>query len=244
MWLARLDLRYEQEMRGNEDQSRKTYRVIDIDLDHGEAALREWNAGRVEFMRLVYQTGLSEEEAVSLDREFQAILLAADAVARGLSVGWVDDGDWDDFRYWERALERFDEFEDRVALSLAAGQPTAQNRLQPVGGGANLGSRAPGVDKIEAGEDSVGNSPARLTNRAKDLLVAMLELNAISEAKQRTRAIVVEKVNPYDAVEDYVRAFRELKWLGFYDSTKGPEGGVWLTQAGLNEARRLKGTPV
>jgi hypothetical protein len=180
------------------------------------------------------------DQALDLDREMQEILLAANAVARGLEAGWVDDGEWESFRRWETVLHEFDRFEDMVAVALAV-RPASPDRRPALAEAANKTPAVTGMTKDDV--DAGGGSSNRLMLKARDLLVAMLELDAVSEAKQMTRAFVVERVNPHEDVQDYVRAFRQLKSRRYYDSAKGPEGGVWLTRAGLDEARRWKKSP-
>jgi hypothetical protein len=237
MWLARLQLQFEIEERVNDPDNPdppKWYRVNEVDPDHFREALAQWDAGRAEFLRRVEQAGENREEAMHLDREMRAVLRAANLVAQGLLItGYVEELPLEVFSEWRDVLILVDQFEDQVALRLAMRQ-LSQGPLTPA---AQVGEPRPPVtaDVRDPGE------PERppLMRKAADLLVALLSLDAISPSKQRTRSRVVAAVHRRHEVQDYVRAFRQLLKLRYYESATGPEGGVWLTQAGQQRAREL-----
>jgi hypothetical protein len=86
-------------------------------------------------------------------------------------------------------------------------------------------------------------APARepaLTDRQALILETMLELGATSETRRTTRSAVVAAIDPKADVENYKKALHGLGRLGYTGYLLGPDGGIWLTQSGIETATRLR----
>ncbi len=84
------------------------------------------------------------------------------------------------------------------------------------------------------------DSVVRLTDRQKHLLRELLDMGAIGSGKKTTRDLVAKRLNKNKIGGDYGRDFAALSQAKFADSQRGPDGGIWLTSKGKEEAIRLR----
>lgn len=81
----------------------------------------------------------------------------------------------------------------------------------------------------------------KLSDRAKEILLAMLEMNVVGGNKKKTREFIAEKINRTWDIGTVSRPFSELKAMRLTASSRGRHGsGVWLTVKGKEVALRLK----
>ncbi len=78
----------------------------------------------------------------------------------------------------------------------------------------------------------------KMTKRRRRILHELLQLGATREHLSQTRDDVSKKIDKHMMGSDLGRDFSALRELGFTDSNTGPEGGVWLTEKGINEAKK------
>lgn len=95
------------------------------------------------------------------------------------------------------------------------------------------------VTREEPDDILLGEEP--LSQRAKDVLVAMLQLGAIdSDSRKSTQEITVEAFGKcYDA-NSLKSVMAELKTRRLIDSKRGSGGGCWLTERGRARAEKLR----
>lgn len=80
-----------------------------------------------------------------------------------------------------------------------------------------------------------------LSERAQDVLVAMLELGAMDSDRRQSTARITERAFGRDADANSLKPLmKDLARNRFIDTMEGRGGGCWLTERGLRRAQKLK----
>jgi hypothetical protein len=104
--------------------------------------------------------------------------------------------------------------------------------------GQELDAAAGGEEQVPAG---CPIDPAVLSERQHNLLIAMLDLQALSIGKrQKTSDIVTAAEGKTADPDNYKDDMARLRSHGLTDSKKGPNGGCWLTPDGIAMATKLR----
>jgi len=143
-----------------------------------------------------------------------------------------------DRRKYERLADSvvlLQDFEERLEAIADADDDAGERIAPPVKtNGATAGADG---SKIDTHEEAV-----ELTPKATEILLSMLERNAVGSTGKASKESIVQAINRTHTVSQYRNGFKLLRDNQLTDSSVGPPpaGGIWLTGKGKSKAKELK----
>jgi hypothetical protein len=79
-----------------------------------------------------------------------------------------------------------------------------------------------------------------LTSLQMKIMAALWKLKATNKDRRQTRKELLPEVDRNTSVDSLKEPLADLKRFGYSCSARGCDGGCWLTQAGIDRAKKLK----
>src|SRR5262249_24523306 len=90
----------------------------------------------------------------------------------------------------------------------------------------------------DAGASAYDDEDNSLTDRQRLILETMLDMDLDNETCRAALQQIVTRINPKHDANNYKRDFATLRGKELTGSVRGPDGGVWLTDKGREQAKR------